>query len=372
MRICRYELRMKYLLSLLLILTLISFLQKSYADALIVNQSMLASSIVEFYIDDEGVTAELEIGLNVLPAFKNLLPDEVYQKLDFGSEDEEQRRQEFFNRQLALLTSDNSALTGEVVAIGPSRKVLRDRINGTPLPIQEDAPQIIRATVRYHFEPGVRPQQLQFRSPAAGDIGFVVYHNEVAVNDFRYLRNGYILILDWQDPWYSHFASRQLRRQYYAPMSGFIYVEPFEVRKEIIARPKDLQRWIDLGLDGKSVIPVDMQAEIKLKVAEFLAQHQPVSIDGELREGILDSVNFLERTLTSSRVIDPPVPLSVDAAILGVIFVYPQKGLPQLVTMDWDIWDERIVSVPVSAVDQAGPLPSFLIRNGHAWNGKIF
>jgi hypothetical protein len=28
--------------------------------------------------------------------------------------------------------------------------------------------------------------------------------------------------------------------------------------------------------------------------------------------------------------------------------------------MDWDLWDDRIQRVPVSAVDQAGPLPSFL------------
>jgi hypothetical protein len=28
--------------------------------------------------------------------------------------------------------------------------------------------------------------------------------------------------------------------------------------------------------------------------------------------------------------------------------------------MEWDLWSERLVKVPVSAVDQAGPLPSFL------------
>ena len=188
----------------------------------------------------------------------------------------------------------------------------------------------------------------------------MAYHNEVAINDFRYLRSGYTLMLDWQDPWYSQFKARNMLRQYSAPMSGFIYVEPFEVRKEIIARPKDLQRWVDLGLEGKSIIPVEMQAEIKAKVADFLSRHQPVTIDGKTHEGILDSINFLERTLTSSRVVDPPVPLGIDAAILGAIFVYPHKGLPQKVTMDWDLWDERVTRVPVSAVDQAGPLPSYL------------
>ena len=363
---------MKHFVSLLLLFATAPIINQSSADALIVNQSMLASSIIEFYVDDKGVTAELEIGYDSLPVFKNLLPDEVYQQLGFGSEASLLRQQEFFSKQLALLGTGNKPLTGEVLSIGPSRKVLRDRINGTPLPIQDEAPDIIRASLRYHFEPGIKPEQLVFVAPASSDIGFVTYHNKVAVNDFRYLRSGYTLILDWQDPWYSQFSSRSLRRQYYAPMSGFIYVEPFEVRKEIIARPKDLQRWLDLGLEGKTIIAVDMQAQIKAKVASFLAQHQPVTIDGKAREGILDSINFLERTLTSSRVIDPPVPLSADAAILGTIFVYPQKGLPQQVTMDWDLWDERISTVPVSAVDQAGPLPSFLEREWTQLEWKNF
>ena len=143
-------------------------------------------------------------------------------------------------------------------------------------------------------------------------------------------------------------------------MSGFIYVENFEVRKEIIVRPKDLQRWVDLDLEGRTDIPVEIQPDIKQKVGEFLSQHHPVTIDGESVTGILESVNFLERTLTSSRVVDPPELLQLDSTIMGAIFVYPRTGLPQKVLMDWDLWDERIQRIPVSAVDQAGPMPGYL------------
>ncbi len=349
---------MKIFLTLFLITFILSPLAV-FADALMVNQSAKASSIIEFYIDEDGVRTELEIGLDALAAFKNLLPDPIYQELGYGNEPLAQREQLFFNQQLALIGEDKIPLKGEILAIGPSRKVLRDTITGEPLPIQDEAPEIIRATLFYHFPEGRRPDQINFLAPAKA-IGFVAYHNGVAVNDFRYLASGYTLLLDWRDPWYSHFKTRNLRRQHFAPMSGFIYVEPFEVRKEIIARPKDLQRWLDLGLEGKTTIPVAMQAGIKQKVADFLSQHQPVTIDGEARTGILDSVNFLQRTLTSSRVIDPPEALNLDAAIIGAIFVYPQKGLPKKVTMNWDLWDERVQQVPVSAVDQAGPLPSYL------------
>lgn len=343
-----------------LLVVFLCCIPKLYADALVVNQSMHASSTIEFYIDDTGVTAELEIGMDALPVFKNLLPDSIYQDLGYGNEPIEARHDIFFSQELALLPANKKPLTGKILAIGPSKKILRDIINGSPLPIQDDAPDIVRATLRYEFAPQSRPEQLKFITPRNREIGFVVYHNEVAVNDFRYLGHGYTLELDWQDPWYSRFQSRVLARQYKAPMSGFIYVEALEVRKEIIVRPKDLQRWVDLGLEGKDIIPVEMQASIKTKVAEFLSKHQPVTINGKAVDGILDRVNFLERTLTSSRVIAPAQPLNANAAILGIIFVYPQPALPQEVTMTWDLWDERITRVPVSAVDQAGPLPSIV------------
>jgi hypothetical protein len=302
---------------------------------------------------------ELEIGAESVEGFRNLLPDTVYQQFGYGDTPLAERLQTFFGEDLAIF-AQGAALPGILAEIGPSRRVLRDPINGTPLPIQDEAPDVVRATLIYPFEQQPLPSELILTAPRGPDIGFVVYHRGVAVNDYRYLAPGYVLKLDWDDPWYSSFTTRNLARQYSAPMSGFIYVENFEVRKEIIVRPKDLQRWVDLGLEGRDSIPVEMQAGIKQKVGEFLARHQPVTIDGVAVEGILDSVNFLERTLTSSRVIDPPEPLSLDAAIIGAIFVYPRDGLPQTVVMDWDLWDERIQLIPVSAVDQAGPLPSFL------------
>ena len=63
-------------------------------------------------------------------------------------------------------------------------------------------------------------------------------------------------------------------------MNGFLYVEPYEVRKEIILRPKDLMHWLPLDLEGRETIPVAMQAELKRTVAEFLRERHPVRIDG--------------------------------------------------------------------------------------------
>jgi hypothetical protein len=150
-----------------------------------------------------------------------------------------------------------------------------------------------------------------------------------------------------------------MRRQYYSPMTGFIYVEPYEVRKEIIVRPADIQQYVDLGLEGKSIIAAESQQQIKEKVVEFLSGHFPVKIDGTPVEGSIDRVNFLRRTLRSSIVVDNQ-DLELLPATMGVIYVFPTEGLPQNVEMEWDLFSEKSQTIPAATVDQAGPLPVLL------------
>ena len=186
-------------------------------------------------------------------------------------------------------------------------------------------------------------------------------HNGVAVNDFRYLSREETLNLDWSDPWYSAFDRRTLRQRYFAPAAAFIYIESFEVRKEIVFRPKDLQEWIDLGLAGKSTIKADQRDAVREKVAAFLAEHTPVEIDGSPQEGKLDRIHFIERSLRTTGVVDPDQDIDINTAMIGAIYVYPRPSLPQKVTMVWDLFNERIDQVPTVATDEAGGMPGSVI-----------
>ena len=166
------------------------------------------------------------------------------------------------------------------------------------------------------------------------------------------------LDLDWSDPWYSRFRHPNLRRQFDAPLSAYLYIEPYEVRKEIIVRPKDLQQWLDLGLRDDGVIPVDQQEELKKRIAQFLSEKNPVSIDGRRAEGRLDRIHFIHRTLRTTGIIEPPVDLDATSATLGVIFVYPIDELPEEVSMKWELFSPKIQSIPAVASDEAGGLPA--------------
>jgi hypothetical protein len=329
-------------------------------DAIVVSNAMFASTIAEYQVEKEYVLVQLEIGESDIDAFQNLLPDGLYEQLGHAPRPLAERVEAFFEQDLAIF-ADGERLTGGILKIGPETRVQRDAVTGEPLPSDEEAAEIvIAATLIYPFDQ--QPERLTLGAPSrtgAVSIGFVLYHKGVAVNDFRFLSPGLEVTLDWEDPWYSSFGSKGLRRQYFSPMTGFIYVEPFEVRKEIILRPKDVQRWFDLGLEGVETITPEMQDRVKAGILEFLEGKFPVSIDGQTVEGTLDRINFLDRTLRSSVVVDGSE-IDLLPATVGVIYVFPTAGLPQRVDMEWSLFTGRMPLVPASTVDQAGPLPTFI------------
>jgi hypothetical protein len=343
------------------LLVLVLLASRAAADAIITSQAMFASTIAEIFVQAGEVRVELEIGLQDLPAFRNLMPDAIYEKMGNSPRAYRERLTVFFAEDFVIATPAGQ-LSGRLVEIGPRDRIRRDPITGEELPIAEqDAETVIEAVLSYRLDG--EPGQLLLSPPRSNplpNIGFVVYHNSVAVNDFRYLGQPLRLNLDWEDPWYSAFEQRSLRRSYFAPMSGFLYIEPYEVRKEVIVRPKDMQRWVDLGLDGVTVIEADRRGTVLEKISGFLMQRQPVTVNGEPVEPILDRANFLSRTLKSSMVVEPGIDIELDSAVVGVIFVYPVASLPDNATMTWDMFDERVQQVPAASVDEAGPFKALL------------
>jgi hypothetical protein len=339
--------------------------RSALADAIVVTKAMTATTVVEVFIEESVIRVELEIGMPDLDAFHNLLPDEIRQRIGRPPEPLVDRLRRFFTEDFVIRDDQGRPLPGRVTDFKARRRVPRDEITGEPLPAAEDEGEpVLYVVLEYGFSG--QPQTLTFRPPTAGGaypaatIGFITYHLDLPVMDFRYLGSDEVLDLDWQDPWFSKFRNRNLWRQYDAPMNVFLYVEPYEVRVEIIARPIDVQNWVDLGLEARGSIPVASQEEVKQRVADFLAEELELTVGGEPVQPALDRVNFLERTLRTSTVISPPRELDAASATLGVIFLQPTSGYPDEAAVTWQLFAPRIQRIPAAATDEAGPLRFFL------------
>ena len=324
------------------------------ADAVVVTRAMTANTIMEAFVDDKDVVVDLEIGTSDEAALRDLIA---------GASSAPSLPAPIPETAGLSIKADGRSLKGTVVKVVRRKRIERDEVSGEPLP-KPGSEDVIFLKLNYPLHS--RPKQLVLEPPlttdgyAAADIGFVVYHHGIAVNDFRYLAANEPILLDWDDPFYSRFERRTLNRKYNTPMNIFLYVEPFEVRKEFVVRPLDLARFTDVDIEAHKPIPADQREEVLNKLATFLKDRARVTIDGEQPEPILDRIHFLQRGLRMTRVVTPDEPVDGTSAIIGAIFVYPVEGIPKDVRLTWDLFDERITRVPASATDEAGPMPYFL------------
>ncbi len=65
--------------------------------------------------------------------------------------------------------------------------------------------------------------------------------------------------------------------------------------------------------------------------------------------------------------------MEISSAIVGVIITYITDGMPQQVSVDWELFTDQIQRVPATATDPAGPLMSYLEPGDkvHTWTNFL-
>ncbi len=342
------------------------------ADWINLTGAETAPNIAEITVLDDRVRVVLEIYIGNLATFEDLLPDDWLKMRVAGRSSLAERLKRLSASTFQVVTDDGTKLLADLKLAEP--RLRKDRaspfagmINPTTRRRVAEAPKdkrVLYAELEYPFSG--RPESLTFIPPqdghgiAAVTIGFIAYHKAVPIIDFRYLSGPAKVTLDWADPWYTKFDSPNLKRHHKSPLMSFLYVEPREVRHEVLTRVRDLQEWTDLGLSGGATITPDEQARIKDRARAFLATRNPLEIDGTLAKPVSARVEFLNISLTGLRVVEEEKPLDISTALIGVILSYPVKHLPKHVRVKWDLFNERIKRIPVTAFDPAGPFPSFV------------
>jgi hypothetical protein len=342
-------------------------------------------NIAEIYVLDGHVNVKLEVYVGDLSSFEELIPDDWIEDAEIKRPALEERIEHFANSTLKFITDEGKILPAQLVLVEPRMRVDRrspfaGMINPYTRQRVPEAPadkRVLFAEIIYPF--AGKPQHITMVPPlddegrAKVTLGFIAYHKSVPVIDFRYLGAPARLKLDWTDPWYSKFDNPNLKRHHKSALMSFLYVEPHEVRHEVLIRVKDLEEWMDLGLRGNEYIEVDELDDLKQRIGSFLLSKNPVNVDGEALKPIMDRSNYVSVGISGIQILEQPQRLEISTAIVGVIIAYLTEGMPQQVTVDWELFTGQVQQVPATATDPAGPLPIFLTPddNVHIWTNFL-
>ena len=371
----------KHLYALALTVLLTAFPITAWPEWINLTGAETSPNIAEIYVMDDHVKVKLEVNTGDTESSEEWVPDDWIEDQAMKRAPVEDRISHFATNMLKFITNEGETLAAEIVLVEPRMRVdrrspfagmislyTRQRV---PEPPADE--RVLYAEIIYPFEG--KPDSIIMIPPlddqgmAEVTLGFIAYHKSVPVIDYRYLAAPATLNLDWADPWRSMFDNPDMKRHHASATMSFLYIEPHEVRHEIMIRVKDMENWMDLGLRGNAFIEPDELEDLKQRIAEFLLTRNTVKVDDEALEPVLDRSDYITVDVTGIRILEEPQRLEISTAVVGVILAYLTDGMPQQAMVDWDLFTDQIQRVPATAIDPAGPMPTYLTPddNVHAW-----
>jgi len=341
------------------------------ADFISLIRADQCETIIEIFIREDGVKVTFEIGEKDYPYFDRILPEAFFE----GGFKEDKREESFqrFLKEDFTIYADGRQLSGSMDII---RRINRNYRTSLYTGQVDTANITISPIVLYaeaFFPLNNKPKSISIKPPieegyksTLANIGFVTYHKQVPVHDLRYLGQSEKVNLDWKDPWYSKYTNANLRRHHKNSLMEYLYVDPYEVRHEVLIRLKDLEYWIPLDYDIDDQIEGSAIDSIKNYVADFMIQRNKVIIDGIEVPPILDKVHFIQVAMSGIQIIENPIVVDYATAIIGIIFAYPHDSIPQQVVVKWDMFNDQIDQIPCVMTDPAGPFPYMLMKEDTA------
>ncbi|WP_152452560.1 hypothetical protein [Microbulbifer sp. THAF38] len=206
----------------------------------------------------------------------------------------------------------------------------------------------------------IRPP-LDTDGTASVTIGFTSQHGHTPVSSFHYLSQAEPLKIDWKDPWNTQFENQNINRHNRHPLRSFLYVEPRQIRHEILLRPRDLLQWTDQSFNAWQPLTIKRRKQLQETAEKFLLRKNPTTIDQTPVEPVSTETVFLKANNTGFTTVKEHESIEMGSLLIGYREKYPIKELPQSVTIDWKLFTESINSVPTLIQDPAGPFPTHVM-----------
>jgi hypothetical protein len=375
---------MMALLRFIIFVFLLTLPTGSHADWINLSGAENARNIAEISINEDHVSIQLEVFVDDLKVFEPLIPDELFAQTNVDRLGLK-FREKIFADQILQVVADDIKLPVSFKLVEPRIRIERpspfagmiNPYTRQPIPGPPKDKRVLYAELVYPF--AGQPRTLRFVPPVdesgmpLASIGFLCEHAGVTVVDYRLMTPDSTLLLDWDDPWYSEFDNKALKRKIGSGMRTFLYIEPYEVRNEILVRVKDMMSWVDFDLLGDDYIEAEEFNQVREQIGQFFMERENVIIDGQRLRPILDRTAFVESSMLRSRFIESPERIPLNSAMVGVIITYLTDGIPQEVSTEWTLFSDRVQKVTARMTDPAGPFPYDLEPGDNVltWNNYL-
>jgi hypothetical protein len=157
-------------------------------------------------------------------------------------------------------------------------------------------------------------------------------------------------------------APRNMGIESYGAVYAFLYIEPAEVRVEILMPLLTLETWMAVPRKDPNFLEVAEQQAALPAVKEFFRGRNKVVVDGLEVAPVVQRLDFYGVDFTDFAVAAEPRRLSAWTARLGAILIYSTKGMPQRVDLTWELVNDRVLSARAAVfVGQEGQRVRFTL-----------
>ena len=383
---------MMFNIRLLLISLFILWSPLLKADWMNLTGAETSQNIAEIYVLDDHIKVKLEVYVDDLEKFEELIPDEWFDQSPSDSTTAssqerpslEQRMHTFAIKRLQFITEKGVKLPAKLERVEPRKRV--DRVSAyagmiNPMTRQRirEAPadkRVLYAEIVYPFpskdsdrDTVVKPEQLKIIPPlneqgiVTADIGFVAYHRAVPIIDFRFLGQPAKLNLNWQDPWYTKFENKNLTRHHKYPLMLYLYVEPRQLRQESLLRVSDITEMTEFEVDETRLSTEDKFQQLQSYLNNYYSSKGSLDIDGKSFTPDSVRVEYLTISLKGLKVIDNATAVDESSLLVGVSQQFLIEKLPQKIETRWQYFNQRVDRIPVIVTDPAGPFMSLIDKD---------
>lgn len=136
-------------------------------------------------------------------------------------------------------------------------------------------------------------------------------------------------------------------------LHGYVYVDPFEVRKEFAVRLSVLPEW-QRDFAAGNAIGQDRQNAVLEEMGRFLAEACPMELDGAPPQLTLDHIRFARVEPELGVVRDDREAIPVSEALVVAVFATSTQNYPSQISLRWNFFPKPGMQVPVAFVADAG------------------